>query len=680
MSKPENKLHILHPSRFDSARAANFVESRAIGLGTIAAPFARAMNIDTDKRTADFAFASNKPIEHWFGFLILDTNKKSVVLDRVTSGVCPHLVNHNVSDQVGVVIADSITLGDMVRGTVKFSQSARGKEIFQDVIDEIRMGVSFGFIVHDMILESEEDGVPTYRATKWEIIETTSASIAADISAGFGRSFDSTDQNFDKQKNENTETRMEEDNVENTPANPPAAAPSVIQPAQTENRSQTQSADLQTAREMLDWGELFGERELAQTYIAERRSVDDLRNAIAAKRAASTPVPPVPAATAAHQQGEPVQLARSVYRGGTLKAFRGKDGLETAHRMGMWLGATLFGDQAARDFCKDKNILMRTQTGSQNELGGFLVPDEFENVMIDLRILFGIFRANANVVPMTTDTKRRPRRVGGLTAYPVGNGVKGQKSKAEWDAVELIARKWMALAKYEEDFSEDAVINTADTLASEIAYAFAEVEDDAGFNGDGTSKYHGIIGIINRLRNPQNASSLPAVANVAGLVEASGNAWGEITEADALKLVGRLPQFARKSGSVKWFCSNEFWAEVLERLILAKGGVTHAAIQGELVPVFMGKPVEITEVMPHVEDNSQIPLIYGNLSQSSMFGDRRGISVKSTDSNDTDFEEDVMTIKGSERFDINNHDVGNVSATPKERKAGPVVGLITKSN
>lgn len=678
MSKPENKLQVFQPSKFDRARAEKFDLSRANGNLCAANTFERLLNVDAEKRTADFAFASNKPIEHWFGFLILDTKKESVILDRVTSGVCPHLVNHNIDDQVGVVVKDSVKLGDLVRGTVKFSQSERGKEIFQDVIDEIRLGVSVGFLIHKMILESEQDGIPTYRAILWEVLETTSASIQADLSAGFGRSLEETYQNFYITKNETTEKRMEEDELENTPANPPAAAPPATQPAQTENRStNTETVSLRTAREISAFGDLLGETELARSFIVEGKSVEEFRAALLAKRAASTPVPPVPAETAAQRQGENVQLARSVYRGGTLKAFRGKDGLVTAHRMGMWLGATLFGNEAARDFCRENNLLTRTQTGSQNELGGFLVPDEFENVMIDLRILYGIFRANANVVPMASETKSRPRRTGGLKAYPQG---KHQKSELNWDKVELIARKWKVIAKYEEDFSEDAVINTADTLASEIAYAFAECEDNAGFNGDGSSDYNGVIGIINRIRNPHNASSLPAVGNVASLVQASGNTWDEITEADTLKVVGRLPQFARRSGSVKWYCSNEFWASVLERIILAKGGVTHAAIQGELVPVYMGKPVEVTEVMPHTEANSQIPLLYGNLSQSSMFGDRRGISIKSTDSNDTDFEDDVMTVKGSERFDIVNHDVGNADSTAGNRKAGPIVGLITQAS
>jgi HK97 family phage major capsid protein len=84
--------------------------------------------------------------------------------------------------------------------------------------------------------------------------------------------------------------------------------------------------------------------------------------------------------------------------------------------------------------------------------------------------------------------------------------------------------------------------------------------------------------------------------------------------------------------------------------------------------------------MQHTEANDTIPLLYGNLAQAATFGDRRGITVKMTDSNDTDFESDLNAIKATERFDINVHDVGNQSATAGLRKAGPVIALLTAAS
>jgi hypothetical protein len=66
------------------------------------------------------------------------------------------------------------------------------------------------------------------------------------------------------------------------------------------------------------------------------------------------------------------------------------------------------------------------------------------------------------------------------------------------------------------------------------------------------------------------------------VVVASGNQWSEIVIGDLLAVVGKLPSFARKSGNVRWYCTSEFWATVLQRLALAAGGATHAEFEGEL--------------------------------------------------------------------------------------------------
>jgi HK97 family phage major capsid protein len=676
-------LQSLSASKFDRTRAANFDLTRAKGNLKSHTAIERVLNVDEENRTVEFAFASNKPIEHWFGYLILDTDKKAVVLDRVEQGVCPHLVNHDTDQMVGVVVPGSVTLGDTVRGKVKFSRSEKGREIFTDVADEIRNGVSFGFLVHDMILESDsKDEIPTYRATKWEILETTSAPIPADISVGMGRSYEYEQPAENEKENsenlnqtdapgseeereliptENTENNMSDKND----ANPPQVA--------------AVNEEMERAKEINEWGEVLGEPELARTFVRNNKTVAEFRTAVEAKNPMPTEIPTASPETVAtrQNQGANVQLARSASRV-HLKAFRGENADTQAHRFGNFLNAALFKSDDSRAFCKANGILIRTQSESDNASGGILVPTEFENVMIDLRLEYGVFRRNANVVPMNSESKERPRRQGGLIAYPIG--AKGEnrrltKSKKGWDKVNLHAKKWGVLAKYEEELSEDSVIALADDLMSEISYAFTSVEDECGFLGDGTSEFHGITGIITKLQ-----SLHATVANIAGIKVASGNAWSEITQQDILEMVGKLPSFARNSGQVKWYCSNEFWATVLCRIALALGGNALGQIQNEIAPRFLGKPVEIVEVMPHVETNSQIPLLYGNIAQAAMFGDRRGVTVKMTDSNDTDFEEDLMAVKGTERFDINVHDVGNADATASKRLAGPVVALQTAAS
>ena len=651
-----------------------------------------AIKVNEEERTVELCFSTENPVERWYGFEILDHSPGAADLRRLNKGG-PVLLCHDRSQQAGACVKGTARVDDDRKGraTVKFSRSQLGTDTMHDVQDEIRTQVSVRYIPRRMILEkSDKEKGDTYRVTKWEALEISFEPIEADTSCGVGRGHEATPEEVTEFKQRAAEMGIKLAADDNTESDAERVAEQTTTEVRTtmadKNETETvaqptaERAALVRAQEMREFGELFGDegRELALTHIADGKSLDDLKRAISEKRktaqSKSTPPAEEPGASAA-RNGSETQLARVQSRV-QLRAFKGEHGARTAHRFGNFLNAALFNKDEAREYCRENGIaIQRAQSESDNETGGFLVPTEFENVMIDLRLEYGVFRRNANVVPMAGLRKERPRRKGGLTAYPIGARGENRRlteSKKNWDLVGLDAKKWGVLAKYEEELSDDSVIGMADDLASEIAYAFTQVEDECGFLGDGSSTYHGITGVIPKLTGLSGT-----VANIAGLQVASGNAWSEITKEDILAVVGKLPSFARKTGMVKWYCSNEFWATVLCRIALSLGGVAVAEIQKEIAPSFLGKPVEIVEVMPHVEANSQVALLYGNLAQGAMFGDRKGVTVKMTDSNDTDFEEDLMAIKGTERFDINVHDVGNAHATASQRKAGPIVGLIT---
>lgn len=640
-----------------------------------AMPLHRAeMVIDEEARTVEMSFSSDEPIEHWFGKLILNHAPGCVRLDRLNNGGA-FLSEHQRDKQIGVHVDGTVkTDGHKTRGTIRFSRSQLGEQEFRDVIDGIRRHTSVGAMLYELhfVRETEEEGT-VYQSDDWEPIENSLVSIPADTSVGVGRALDGDDEAIAQV--------MEEDQDEQRGDAEPSPAPAEEQPAQdsgaegrANNSTTLERSAMEQDTEILELGEALGETELARDFVAN--STGDMaafKRAVAEKRKkGQTPTPTEEPEAVAERSGgtQPARVTSRV----NLKSFKGERAAETAHRFGHFMNAALFGAERSMEFCRSNGIsVKRAHSESDNESGGVLVPTEFENVMIDLRLEYGVFRRNANVVPMASNRKERPRRKGGLTAYPIGARGENRRlteSKKGWELVGLDAKKWGVLAKYEEELSEDSIIAFADDLASEMAYAFTQTEDECGFIGDGSSNYHGIFGLITKLKT---LHATPA--NIAGLQQASGNLWSEIVLADILGLVGRLPSFARKSGQVKWYCTNEFWATVLCRIALSLGGSAVAQIQDEIKPSFLGKPVELVEVMDHVEANSSVPLLYGNVAQAAMFGDRRGMTVKMTDSNDTDFEEDLMAVKATERFDINVHDVGNAHATPAQRKAGPVVGL-----
>jgi HK97 family phage major capsid protein len=683
----------LQPGKFDAVRAANFDVEAAQGALTADLGITRLLNFNEQERTADFAFATDQPIEHWFGMLTLDVSKKAVDLSRVEEGVCPFLVNHDRDDQVGVVVPGSVELGPIIRGKVKFSRSARGQEILDDVRDEIRNGTSIGLVVQDMQLENEKEvrkgAIPMYRATKWTMLENSVASIPADIACGAGRSFEkptpSTSQVLENDP-ANRETaiplpgeRQMPNNDPQTPETPVATATPAATPAAASAVART--------REIVEFAEIFGQGDLARTMIAASSEVtlEDVRVAIRNATPPSTVVPPeAPAAQAQRQGGVPpqaVQLARSLPRYGTLKSFTGEDAAERAHRFGQWIIATRGisaginegGFERAAKFCRDNGIVLtRAMSEGVNESGGFLVPEEFGNDLIDLREQYGVFRRNAKMVPMSSDTRSDPRRTGGLTAYFAGEGDALTASDKAWDRVELTAKKLTILSRYSNELNEDAVINLGDDLAGEIAYAFALKEDQCGFIGDGTSTYGGMQGVSTKIKGLSGT-----IANIAGLVVGAGNAYSELVLADFEGVAAKLPVYA-DTPRAKWYCHKSVYWNVMVKLALAAGGSTGAEATQGVAKRFLGYDVEFVQVMPSVEANSQVCALLGDLSLAASFGSRRDTTIAVSEH--SRFANDQLEIRGTERFDINVHDVGNASATAGLRVPGPIVGLITAAS
>lgn len=632
--------------------------------------FERAAGEDgvADSRTVRLAFASDAPVDHWIGPVILTTKPKNVRQDRMKQGLAL-LTDHDHREQIGIVENFSFDADGIIRGDARFSKGEDGEEVYQDVLDGIKRFVSVGFMMYELHVDSDKDGVITYRCDDWEPFEVSIVAVPADISVGVGRS-------LAENKSSEAQTRANSKQLEKTMENPIESTP-VTPVAATPPQRNAEAEAAQRTRSIVEFAEVFGQGDLARTMLAASPDVtlDDVRAAIKAAQPPTIMPPPADPVEQARAQGI-VQLATSVYRGGQLKAFKGTGGHEKAYRAGQFLLATIGRQDRAAAFCREHGIAIeRAHSGGQNSLGGFLVPDEFDATMIDLRVEYGVFRRNAHVVPMSSDTKSRPRRTGGLTAYGRSSGTATTESTKSWDNVTLVAKLWSVLTKYENELSEDAVINIGDDLVSEIAYAFAAKEDDCGFNGDGTDTYEGIVGVRNKLLNLSATR-----ANIAGAQVATGNLWSEIVLGDIQALVGKLPQFARRTGGVKFYCSNEFYATVLMRLAQAVGGVTATEIANGFGPSFFGVPVEITEAMPHTEANDVICLLYGNLAQAAMLGDRKGTSIAMTDSDSTDFAKGIMAIRGDTRFDINVHDVGNAHATATSRTPGPIVGLLTAAS
>lgn len=442
---------------------------------------------------------------------------------------------------------------------------------------------------------------------------------------------------------------------------------------QSDAFSKKHAEDALTAEEVKSWESIINEMEETQKAIDATAKVAE----VATKYAQPATAPaPMPAPRGNDFTAKALHAARSVdvskWQGGSHE-----EKARNGYASGMWLLSVLapsstVGRKAA-DWCRENGIT-KTMLETDNESAGFLVPAVYSNMIIDLRNQYGQFRPLVDVVPMTSDTLSMNRRTGGLTVYYPGEAGLLTASDLTFDQVSLTAKKMATLTYWSSELNEDAVISIAQRIAQEIAYAFAVAEDQAGFNGDGTSTYGGMVGLREKLKGLSGT-----IANIAGLVVGAGNAYSELTLANFRSTIAKCPTYAKNGAS--WVMSPSFFYDTVVGLVQAAGGLTGTEIvQGTGITreFFLGYPVNLVEVMPTTEANSQVCALFGNYKLAATLGDRRSVSVAVSEHEA--FTTDRLTIRGTQRIDINVHDVGNASATAGLRVPGPVVGLITAAS
>lgn len=336
-----------------------------------------------------------------------------------------------------------------------------------------------------------------------------------------------------------------------------------------------------------------------------------------------------------------------------------------ARGFGLFVLGTVGGDRRAAElYEKDyASYEQRDMSSNPDSAGGALVPVEYAQRIERLVENFGVWPAEAFAMPMNTDSLTFGRRVDGVTVFKVGENTAATKSQPKFANINLKAEEWGTLTLYPRSMAEDAPV-IGELVAMEIALAFAEMTDKAGFVGDGTPDYLDVWGICPLL------VKINGVDDGGGLVLGTGAAgakWGSLAEGDFMKVKSRAPSYAQGNG--KWYASHEFFWSVMVPITLSKGGVTASEFAGKRELLFLGDPVRITQAMPRVAADSQVCALYGDLRLSSTHGRRRNLLIEQ--STEVKFIERQVAVLGTQRHAIANHSLGDAD------NAGPVVGLIT---
>lgn len=331
----------------------------------------------------------------------------------------------------------------------------------------------------------------------------------------------------------------------------------------------------------------------------------------------------------------------------------------------------LAGVKSATKWLSDNGHL-KAQTEGTDSAGGYTVPNIVSSDLIWLREMYGVARRNSRIYPMSSDTLLVPSATASTTVYYASEATAITASDITFGQVSLAAKKLAVLTIASKELGEDTVIDLGAALARDMAYAIAKEEDNACFNGDGTSTYGSITGILRAVYG-LNATK----ANIAGVVlgaALSGASFSNFTLANFQSMVAKLPTYA---DNAKWYMHKDLFFNGVADKLIALGGNAILDIQNAYTsaPTLFGYPIEWVQNMPKAPAATTPVAILGDLSKGAAFGDRRAMTVEVSDQ--VKFVEDALTYKATERFAFNAHDVGNVNSDASLKVPGSLIVLAT---
>jgi HK97 family phage major capsid protein len=270
-------------------------------------------------------------------------------------------------------------------------------------------------------------------------------------------------------------------------------------------------------------------------------------------------------------------------------------------------------------------------TSAVTTTGGYMVPVEYETVIIKAIEENSVIRPLCTKVGMIHNTKNQPIVTAGMTAYWVAEN--GQITLTDWTIgqIQLVAKKLVCMTAVSNENLDDSDPSTEKELIDAFGIQLANAEDYAFGFGDGSTQLltgiHNTSGIVTQ---PMGESfSFDDVFTAIGQVKS--NKAKKITMIYNPILEGQCRKLKGEDGQYLW--SNA-------------AGATPNTIAG--YPILDDYNVPITQ-----GGGSDTCIVGGDFS-NAIIGDRKGIAI-SMGLNDVDFEYDRVSFKAVKRVAFTVH-------------------------
>ena len=241
--------------------------------------------------------------------------------------------------------------------------------------------------------------------------------------------------------------------------------------------------------------------------------------------------------------------------------------------------------------------------GTDSE-GGYLVPDEYENTLVQALEGENVIRGRSHVITTSNGTHKIPVVASkGEASWIDENGAYPEDDDT-FAQVNIDAHKIGTIIKVSEELLNDSAFNLESYFAQEFGRRIGTKEEEAFINGNGSSKPTGIL-----------------TSAEVGVTAASDKA---ITADELIDLFYSLKGVYRRNAV--WVL-NDTTVKAIRKLKDNNGQyIWQPALKDGDHDTLLGRPILTTGAMPEIAADAK-PVIFGDLSYY-WIGDRQGVTFK----------------------------------------------------
>lgn len=158
------------------------------------------------------------------------------------------------------------------------------------------------------------------------------------------------------------------------------------------------------------------------------------------------------------------------------------------------------------------SVMNALQIGTDSE-GGYLVPDEFENTLVEALTEENIFRTLAKTIQTSSGDRKIPVVASKGTANWIDEEGAFTESDDVFNQVSIGAYKLGTMIKVSEELLNDSVFDLENYISKEFARRIGAKEEEAFFIGDGKGKPLGILADTGGAETGVTAASATAITS-----------------------------------------------------------------------------------------------------------------------------------------------------------------------